>query len=134
MHAYHKETGRNPITAQMASESKLRTQKWLQHGCNGFDLEIPTSNPMAFWTEQDVLRYIVLRNIQIASVYGEVVPDYEAMDMIPGQYTLSDIYDDKTLTGFSEKKNIRQQEQREPDVCSADSEYILRKIQIGLKE
>lgn len=103
MHAYHKETGRNPITAQMASESKLRTQKWLQHGCNGFDLKIPTSNPMAFWTEQDVLRYIVLRNVQIASVYGEVVPDYEAMDMLPGQYTLSDIIDDKTLTGFQEK-------------------------------
>ena len=58
MHQYHKDTGRVPITAQMASESKLRTSKWLQNGCNGFDLKIPTSNPMAFWTEQDVLLYI----------------------------------------------------------------------------
>lgn len=58
MHQYHKDTGRVPITAQMASESKLRTSQWLQNGCNGFDLKIPTSNPMAFWTEQDVLLYI----------------------------------------------------------------------------
>lgn len=58
MHQYHKDTGRVPITAQMASESKLRTSQWLQNGCNGFDLKIPTSNPMSFWTEQDVLLYI----------------------------------------------------------------------------
>lgn len=48
VHAYFRKTGRKPITAQMASESKLRTQKWLQNGCNGFDLKIPTSNPMSF--------------------------------------------------------------------------------------
>lgn len=58
MHQYNKDTGRVPITAQMASESKLRTSQWLQNGCNGFDLKIPTSNPMSFWTEQDVLLYI----------------------------------------------------------------------------
>ena len=58
MHKYNKDTGRVPITAQMASESKLRTSQWLQNGCNGFDLKIPTSNPMSFWTEQDVLLYI----------------------------------------------------------------------------
>ena len=58
MHQYNKDTGRVPITAQMASESKLRTSQWLQNGCNGFDLKIPTSNPMSFWTDQDVLLYI----------------------------------------------------------------------------
>lgn len=61
------------ITAQMASESRLRTQQWLKSGCNGFDLLIPVSNPMSFWTEQDVLLYIKLNNIEIASVYGEVL-------------------------------------------------------------
>lgn len=55
---YAKETGRQPITAQMAEESRLRTQKWLQHGCNAFDSKEPISNPMSFWTEQDVLQYI----------------------------------------------------------------------------
>ena len=46
------------MTAQMACESRLRTQKWLQNGCNAFETRNPTSNPMSFWTEQDVLLYI----------------------------------------------------------------------------
>lgn len=46
------------IIATMADESKLRQQKWLKHGCNAFDLKRPQSNPMSFWTEQDVLTYI----------------------------------------------------------------------------
>ena len=61
-HAYSRRTGRKPITAQMASESRLRTQQWLKNGCNGFSMKSPVSNPMAFWTEQDVLMYI--RNAQ----------------------------------------------------------------------
>lgn len=74
-HSYAKKTGKTQMTAQMASESRLRTQKWLQNGCNGFDLKLPTSNPMSFWTEQDVLHYIDENNIPIASVYGEIIPD-----------------------------------------------------------
>ena len=73
VHKYTKETGRYPITAQMASESKLRTQKWLKNGCNAFSLKSPISNPMSFWTEQDVLLYIKTYNIPIASVYGDVI-------------------------------------------------------------
>lgn len=87
-HKYHKQTGRNPMTAQMATESRLRTQKWLQNGCNGFDLKIPTSNPMAFWTEQDVLLYILTNHIPICSVYGDIVKDGE----IEGQMDLEDVY------------------------------------------
>lgn len=70
---YAKETGRKPITAQMACESKLREQKWLQNGCNGFDMKSPVSNPMSFWLEQDVLQYIKEELLPIASVYGEIV-------------------------------------------------------------
>lgn len=61
------------ITGQQASESRLRTQKWLKSGCNAFDNKKPISNPMSFWTEQDVLRYIKDNNLKIASVYGDVV-------------------------------------------------------------
>lgn len=71
--AHSKKAGKHPITAQMATESRLRTQKWLQHGCNGFDMKNPTSNPMSFWTEQDVLQYIKQNGIPIASVYGDIV-------------------------------------------------------------
>ena len=85
-HRYAKETGLKPITAQMASESKLRTQVWLKQGCNAFDIGNPISNPMSFWTDQDVLRYIKDYNLPICSVYGEVVSDDEEM----GQMQLAD--------------------------------------------
>lgn len=61
------------ITGQMAEESRLRTKAWLQNGCNGFDMKNPISNPMAFWTEQDVLEYIYKYNLPIAEPYGEVI-------------------------------------------------------------
>lgn len=71
---YQRETGRVPILATMTDESALRKNKWLKHGCNAFDAENPTSQPMSFWTEQDVLQYIRENDLPIASVYGEVAP------------------------------------------------------------
>ena len=85
---YQKQTGRVPMTAQMASESRLRTQIWLKQGCNAFDAKKPVSNPMAFWTEQDVLLYIYQNHLPIASVYGEVVKD-QGQD---GQMDLADYF------------------------------------------
>ena len=90
IHAYENRTKSWAMTGQMASESRLRTQKWLAQGCNAYDLKRPISNPMAFWTEQDVLLYIMQNNVKIASVYGDVVVDYEGMEMIPGQQTVAD--------------------------------------------
>lgn len=97
-HDYHKKTGRNPITAQMADESKLRLQKWLQNGCNGFNLKIPTSNPMSFWTEQDILQYIKKYNIPICSVYGDVVIDYKKLGETKGQILLFETGDEPLKT------------------------------------
>lgn len=76
MHNYAKRTGKVPMTAQMASESRLRAMNWLKNGCNGFDMKSPISNPMSFWTEQDVLEYIYHNRIPIADVYGEIVADH----------------------------------------------------------
>lgn len=86
-HDYQKRTGRKAITATMASESRLRTQQWLRNGCNGFDMKQPISNPMAFWTEQDVLLYIYENHIPICSVYGDVVKENE----IDGQLDFADL-------------------------------------------
>lgn len=72
-HEYGKSAHKVPITAQMAEESRLRKQQWLKNGCNGFNMKTPISNPMSFWTEQDVLQYIYENRIEIAPVYGEVV-------------------------------------------------------------
>lgn len=74
-HKYQKETKRNPIIATMACESRLRTQQYLKQGCNGFNNLIPTSTPMAFWTEQDVLKYLKIKNIPYANVYGKIEID-----------------------------------------------------------
>lgn len=81
-----------PMTGQMASESRLRTQQWIKNGCNGFDMKSPISNPMAFWTRQDVLLYIKEYKLPICSVYGDVVYDTsDENDMLEGQITLKDI-------------------------------------------
>lgn len=70
---FAKASGKKPIIATMAAESKLRRQAWLSHGCNGFNMKLPTSQPMSFWTEQDVLEYIRRYDLPIAPVYGEVI-------------------------------------------------------------
>ena len=84
-HEYAKKTGRKPMTATMATESKLRTSNWIKHGCNAFESKHPISNPMSFWTEQDVLLYIKENNLPICSVYGDVVTDYESMGQCENQ-------------------------------------------------
>ena len=98
VHTYSKQTGRKPITAQMADESRLRTSQWIQNGCNAFEAKNPISNPMSFWTEQDVLLYVKENDIPLASVYGDIVVDYFAMNQCDNQMSLSDY-------GISEKEN-----------------------------
>ena len=75
VHSYHKDTGKVPIIGTMAEESRLRQEQYLRQGCNGFNNKIPTSTPMAFWTEQDVLQYLYETKIPYASVYGEIKVD-----------------------------------------------------------
>ena len=69
---YEKLTGRKPLIATLAEESRMRTTAWLKHGCNAFNNARPLSVPMSFWTEQDVLLYIKENNLPLASVYGDI--------------------------------------------------------------
>ena len=69
---YEHETKRNPFIGTMADESRLRKTKWLQFGCNAFEQKRPTSQPLSFWTEQDILTYIHAYNLKIADVYGDI--------------------------------------------------------------
>ena len=92
LHKFQKETGRNPITAQMAAESRLRATQWLKHGCNAWDNKHPISNPMSFWTENDVLQYIKENDIKIAPVYRDVVIDYSGTENLDGQLTLDEVF------------------------------------------
>ena len=103
---YEKETGKVSMSGQLASESKLRTQVWLRNGCNAFGGKRKTSNPMAFWTENDVLLYIYQNKIPIASVYGEVIKD-NGDDNVDGQMDIGQfgLFDDEVpllkTTGYS---------------------------------
>lgn len=73
VHRYERESGKKAIIGTMASESKQRKSQWIQYGCNAFDAKIPTSKPLSFWTEQDILKYIQKYNLEYASVYGDIV-------------------------------------------------------------
>ena len=73
MKKFVKESGKHPIIGTMACESSARRVAWLKQGCNAFDKGDPTSQPMSFWTEQDVLTYLRDYNIPYSSIYGEIV-------------------------------------------------------------
>lgn len=71
---YEKKTGRIPITGIMAEESANRRLRYIKDGgCNAFESKRPHSQPLGFWTEQDILRYIKENNIKIADPYGDVI-------------------------------------------------------------
>ena len=75
LHRYNRETGRKQIIATMACESARRQSVYLKIGCNAYHKRDPTSQPMSFWTEQDVLAYLKMTDIPYASVYGEIVEE-----------------------------------------------------------
>ena len=73
MGIYQRKTGLRPFIGTMAEESRMRAQAWIRHGCNSFEGHKQTSQPMSFWTEQDVLHYIKRERIEICSVYGDIL-------------------------------------------------------------
>lgn len=72
---FEKRTGLRPILGNMASESNQRQESYVKYGCNAFGLKRETSKPLSFWTEQDILQYIYINKIPLASVYGEIIRD-----------------------------------------------------------
>lgn len=74
---YERKTGRKAIIGTLASESTLRKTQWVKYGCNAFESKRPTSQPLSFWTEQDILHYIKQFDVPYCSVYGDIVPDDE---------------------------------------------------------
>lgn len=69
---YGKRTGRKAIVGTLACESNNRAQAWVQNGCNAFEAKTPISQPLSFWTEQDILHYIKEYGVPYCPVYGEI--------------------------------------------------------------
>lgn len=74
-HKYERASKLKPYIGTLASESRIRKQHWIKTGCNAFEGERPVSQPIGFWTDQDILSFIKSYNVEIASVYGDVIPD-----------------------------------------------------------
>ena len=83
---YQKETGRFPFIGTMASESIYRKKAWLKNGCNAFDSKEPKSQPLSFWTEQDVFEYIKKYNVPYAEIYGDIVETGKTITRIDGEH------------------------------------------------
>jgi 3'-phosphoadenosine 5'-phosphosulfate sulfotransferase (PAPS reductase)/FAD synthetase len=69
---YESRTRSWPMTGEMASESRRREINYLMYGCNGFTLKRPKSNPISFWLERDILRYLRDRDVPYSSIYGDI--------------------------------------------------------------
>jgi 3'-phosphoadenosine 5'-phosphosulfate sulfotransferase (PAPS reductase)/FAD synthetase len=87
---YEKVTSRKPFIGTMANESRLRKTNWIRHGCNAFNQKRPTSQPLSFWTEQDIYHYIKKYNVPYCSVYSDIVIDDCSNDTIDGQINMID--------------------------------------------
>lgn len=72
LHRFMKETGAMPIIGTMACESARRQSAYLITGCNAFQKKEPSSQPLSFWLEQDVLRYLQLTGLPYSPIYGEI--------------------------------------------------------------
>lgn len=140
---FQKETGLKPMLATMAQESMIRESAWLRNGCNAFESKHPSSQPMSFWTEQDVLHYLKKYNVPFCSVYGDIV--LTNADAMEGQCVLDDSIGDNTqlsLTGCSrtgcifcgfgvrqEKcpnrfQRLKQTHPRQYEYCIGGGEYV----------
>ena len=74
-HKYEKENQKRPILGTLACESKMREATYLEYGCNIFTEGNEKCSPLGFWTEQDILQYIKDNNLEICSVYGDIVEE-----------------------------------------------------------
>lgn len=97
---YERETGRKPLIGTMAWESQNRRTAWIRHGCNAFESKKPTSQPLSFWTEQDILHYIKEFNIPYCPVYGDIVVKPTEGEL-EGQVTVFDVLDDYSQTDLT---------------------------------
>lgn len=77
IHLWEKSNGNpKPFIGTLAEESQARMKQYLTRGCNAFESkQKQSSQPLGFWTEQDILLYLKTFNLDYAKVYGYIVED-----------------------------------------------------------
>ena len=98
LNKFERQSGRHPITGVLACESKLREQSYLKFGCNGYERRRPLSQPLAFWREEDILRYLRMTGIPYTPIYGDI-----AAKCGYGISTVKRALDDLCKTGLLQK-------------------------------
>ena len=99
---YEKETKRKPIVGTLADESAIRRTAWMKNGCNAFESKRPISQPLSFWTEQDILHYLKKYNVPYCSVYGDIV----SQDADGNEYDVPEEYMD-VFGSLGGKSNLK---------------------------
>jgi len=79
---FAKHSGKYAIMGTMADESQRRKDSWLKTGCNAFDSKKQTSQPLSFWTEQNILQYLKLTEIPYCKIYGNIISINEQISLI----------------------------------------------------
>lgn len=69
---YQKENKCGCFIGEKAVDSMVRHDAYLKTGCNAFS-GYGKSKPLGFWTNQDILQYIVNHNIPFSKSYGDIV-------------------------------------------------------------
>jgi len=71
--AFERENYMTSIVGTLAADSPNRKTAWFKNGCNAWNAKRPKSQPLSFWTRQDILQYVRQNDLPIASVYGAIV-------------------------------------------------------------
>ena len=70
---YAKRTGRVPFIGITQDEGYRRQRQYNRTGCNVYNAKEPRSQPLGFWTKQDILRYVTENRLRYCPVYGNIV-------------------------------------------------------------
>ncbi len=124
---YHKETGRLPFVGITQDEGFMRQHQYNKTGCNVYDNGNPKSQPLGFWTKQDILKYVVENKLEIASVYGQVKQDKEGNYYTTGEQRTGCMY---CAFGCHLEKSPNRF-QRMADTHPKQYDYCINKLGLG---
>lgn len=82
---YNKMTGRVPYIAVTQDEGFQRAHQYAHTGCNIYDAKTVKSQPLGFWTKQDILRYVVENDVEICSIYGDICQHSDGSFFLTGE-------------------------------------------------
>lgn len=89
---YAKKEGRAPFIGITQDEGFKREHQYAHTGCNVYGGNTVKSQPLGFWTKQDILNYIVENDLEICSVYGDILQDNYGQFFLTGEQRTGCMY------------------------------------------